>query len=161
MRLWTLRLWTASLSFACLHINSFSTSVIELDEETFDDYADSEHMLLFFYAPWCSHCEQLHPHFEEAATMLAEVMPGLIMAKVDATQATDLAAEYSLKSYPTLKWLANGEATDYTGQRTAAKIVSWVKRHTAGEVAVLRDAAAMQALRAKGVVVVSCPSRPA
>ena len=61
----------------------------------------------------------------------------MVLAKIDGTQATDLAAEYSLKSYPTLKWLTNGEASDYTGQRSSSQIISWVQRHTLGQVAEL------------------------
>ena len=33
----------------------------------------AEHVLLFFYAPWCGHCQSPLPHFEEAARALAGV----------------------------------------------------------------------------------------
>ena len=105
-------------------------------------------------APWCSHCTQLKPHFEEAAASLEKLVPGVVMAQVDGTASTDLAAEYSLKSYPTLKWFTNGEASDYTGQRSSSQIVSWVQRHTLGSVSELVDAAELEALKTEHNIVV-------
>ena len=105
--------------------------VVELGEETFDQALAAEHVLLFFYAPWCGHCQSLHPHFEEAARALAGV--DVTLAKVDGTECSDLAAEYGLTGYPTLKWFEGGEASEYGGERSAASITSWVKKHVSSD----------------------------
>eukprot|EP01045_Picozoa_sp_COSAG04_P010848 COSAG04_NODE_676_length_11250_cov_6.645054_4_plen_466_part_00 len=121
--------------------------VVELDEETFDQALAAEHVLLFFYAPWCGHCQSLHPHFEEAARALAGV--DVTLAKVDGTECSDLAAEYGLTGYPTLKWFEGGEASEYGGERSAASITSWVKRHVSSDgprrLASQQELAALQA----------------
>ena len=42
-------------------------------------------VLVEFYAPWCGHCKQLAPHFDEAAKKLS-LNPNIIIAKVDSTE---------------------------------------------------------------------------
>ena len=54
---------------------------------TFDDLVlnSEKEVLVKFYAPWCGHCKQLAPHFEEAAALLAS-NPNILLAKVDSTE---------------------------------------------------------------------------
>ncbi len=115
-------------------------SVVEVSEENYDEVLDErEYMMLFFYAPWCGHCADLKPHFERAANLLQSEGVDVTMAKVDATQNADIAAEHSLTGYPTLRWFAHrdGEATTYEGDRRAESIANWIRRHTGGGARVL------------------------
>ena len=49
--------------------------VIFMDDDHFNEYRKSDAakdgFLVFFYAPWCSHCKQLAPEYEEVAKQLA------------------------------------------------------------------------------------------
>ncbi len=54
------------------------------------------------------------------------------LGKVDCTVEKDLAEEWEVKGFPTLKWFVNGEASAYDGPRQADGIVKWVKEKVTG-----------------------------
>lgn len=48
---------------------------------------------------------------------------------MDATEETDMAEKYEVRSYPTVKFFRDGKAIDYKiVGRQSAEIVSWLKR---------------------------------
>ncbi|GJV59762.1 outer envelope protein 61-like protein [Tanacetum coccineum] len=63
----------------------------------------------------CGHCKELTPKFENAASILSSDDPPVVPAKVDANDEKnkDLANEYDIKSFPTLKTLAEKLRSDY------------------------------------------------
>jgi protein disulfide-isomerase A6 len=84
-------------------------------------------VLVEFFAPWCGHCKNLAPHWEEAATKLKGVVD---LVAVDATVHGGLASKFGIKGYPTIKFFPAGsssdsDAQDYDGGRTAKDIVEW------------------------------------
>lgn len=50
-----------------------------------------------------------------------------MVAKVDATVATNTSSQYEVEGYPTLKFLANGFAVEYREGRTAEDFQTWVE----------------------------------
>ncbi|KAJ0051278.1 hypothetical protein NL108_017674, partial [Boleophthalmus pectinirostris] len=84
-------------------------------------------------APWCGHCKRLAPIYEEVAGKLKQEEKDMRLAKVDAIEEKELAEEFEVGGYPTIKLFVNGDRSkpkDYTGGRSPEAMVTWMKRQT-------------------------------
>ncbi|XP_013179210.1 PREDICTED: protein disulfide-isomerase A5 isoform X1 [Papilio xuthus] len=108
---------------------SQDSDVVHLTADSFDSVlANVEHALVVFYAPWCGHCKRIKPEFEKAAARInIENIPGLLAA-VDATVESGLAARFGVKGYPTLKYFNKGQYKYDAGHaRQEEQIVDFIK----------------------------------
>lgn len=104
------------------------SDVVQLTDANFEKTVmqSKDHWLVEFYAPWCGHCKNLAPEWEEAATMLKS--QGVKLGAVDATAEQRLAQTYGIKGFPTIKVFTagpKGEPVDYNGPREAAGIIDY------------------------------------
>lgn len=74
-------------------------------------------LFIFIDAPWCGHCKALAPEYEQAAKTLAEKESAIKLGKVDATEEQELAEQFGVRGYPTLKFFRNGSPVDYSGKQ--------------------------------------------
>ena len=87
-------------------LNVINAEVTVLNTDSFKEHIETnEYVLVKFFAPWCGHCKKLAPHYEKLST---EGVKGVSITEVDATVDTQLAKEFDVKGYPTMKWFING-----------------------------------------------------
>ena len=76
-------------------------------------------LLHLLFLPRCGHCKQLAPAYEKAAKQLKnrDPEPPIPLGKVDATVETELAKQFDVTGYPTLKMFRKGRVFEYNGPR--------------------------------------------
>ncbi|CAL1602207.1 unnamed protein product [Knipowitschia caucasica] len=132
--------------------------VLVLTKSNFDEALQAHPSILVeFYAPWCGHCKALGPEFAKAAGMLKAEGSEIRMGKVDATEETELAQEYGVRGYPTIKFFKGGDKSspkEYSAGRQADDMVTWLKKRTGPSVAVLDGVTGAESLIADNEVAV-------
>jgi len=97
---------------------------------TFEDMIlnNDNYVLLEAYAPWCGHCKQLEPIYNELATKLANVT-NLVIAKMDSTANEH--PSLNIRGFPTIKFYKKGEKSspmDYSGDRTLDGFMAFLEK---------------------------------
>ncbi len=113
------------------------SAVAALTPDTFDAVvgAPATFKLLEFYAPWCGHCKQLAPVYEQLGGVF-EGEASVVIAKIDADKHRGLGERFGVSGFPTIKYLevdaldggakAEAAAKDYSGGRDLATLVAFV-----------------------------------
>ena len=77
-------------------------------------------IIVDFWAPWCGPCRMVAPEIERVAE---EARGAYLVLKVNTDAVTDVAAEYRIRSIPTLAMIFKGrELGRVAGARSAAEI---------------------------------------
>ncbi|KXN89090.1 Protein disulfide-isomerase tigA [Leucoagaricus sp. SymC.cos] len=126
------------LSFAV--VSSFfiavvcASNVLELTPDNFDKVVGQgkpalvELYVCFVFAPWCGHCKNLAPTYEQLADAFAHAKDRVVIAKVDADGVgKPLGQKYDVKGFPTLKWFdAAGKDENYESGRDLDSLAAFV-----------------------------------
>ncbi|EDV29030.1 uncharacterized protein TRIADDRAFT_63562 [Trichoplax adhaerens] len=117
---------SATFVFIAWLITQVNCHAIELDEN-FHSLRDDGNWLVMFYAPWCGHCQRLHPTWDDVSRELSETE--IKVGKLDATKYSDLAQELGIKGFPTIKFFKDSNSSfDHYGGRTTDAIIGFARR---------------------------------
>lgn len=128
--IFTLALWPTAQA------HDWEGNVVVLKDSNFQRRVlESEDVwLVNFYAPWCPHCKNLKPVFEEASRRLEkEGIKNVKFGALDASEYQSYASKFNIRGYPTLKFFPAGQksetdAQEFDGDRSAGGLVSWAKQ---------------------------------
>lgn len=109
------------------------SAVLDLVPDTFDKVVlnSGKPTLVEFFAPWCGHCKNLAPVYEELAAAF-ESSKDVQIAKVDADAEKSLGKRFGVQGFPTLKWFDGKSETpeDYKGGRDLDSLSSFITGKT-------------------------------
>lgn len=111
--------------------------VVDLTPENFDEHVGKDKAVLIeFYAPWCPHCQELHPVYGELGASLISSSEVLI-ARVNAEKHETLGERFQIEGFPTIRWFPaqsnKPTARYYQGQLNLDSLKKYVDRKLATE----------------------------
>lgn len=78
-----------------------------------------------FYAPWCPHCQDMAPTWEQ----LAKTMKGkLNIGEVNCDKETRLCKDVGARAYPTILFFKGGERSEYEGLRGLGDFIQYAEK---------------------------------
>jgi thioredoxin 1 len=93
---------------------SFSADVLQ----------SSEPVVVDFWAPWCGPCKMIAPALEEIA---GEMAGKIKIAKVNVDENQEIAAQYGIRSIPTLMIFKDGKlAATKVGAGSKSDLSKWI-----------------------------------
>ncbi len=105
----------------------FQGKPLEVDEAAFQRQISRSDvpLLVDFWAEWCGPCKMMAPMFAQAAI---ELEPQVRLLKVDTEKNQNLAAQFDIRSIPTIAIFKGGkEVARQAGAMQAPQLIQWVR----------------------------------
>ncbi|GFZ44141.1 protein disulfide-isomerase [Saitozyma sp. JCM 24511] len=110
-------------------------AAVQLDSSNFADIAldESKNVLVAFTAPWCGHCKNMKPAYENVArAFLPETDCVVAQMNADDEENKPIASEYGVRSFPTIKFFPKGadkEPVVYSSGRSEEQFIEFLNEH--------------------------------
>ncbi|KAK2770890.1 hypothetical protein FQN53_005299 [Emmonsiellopsis sp. PD_33] len=113
---------------------SAKSAVLDLIPSNFDSVVlkSGKPGLVEFFAPWCGHCRNLAPVYDELADVFAFASDKVHISKVDADENKALGKRFGVQGFPTLKWFdgKSDKPEEYNGGRDLESLTKFVSEKT-------------------------------
>ncbi|MEJ2575388.1 MAG: thioredoxin, partial [Gammaproteobacteria bacterium] len=107
-----------------------SPYIVEITRENFYDIVEASHrvpVLIDFWASWCQPCQMLMPILAKLAD---EYRGKFLLAKLNTEEEQEIAAQFGIRSIPTVKLFSNGQPVDeFLGALPESEIRAFLDRH--------------------------------
>ena len=105
-----------------------ATTKIDTSNFQTDVLGSDKPVVVDFWAEWCGPCKMIAPSLEE----ISNEMDNVRIAKVNIDENPDIAAQFGVRSVPTLMIFKNGEHADtMVGAQSKSKLVDWINKGAA------------------------------
>lgn len=95
-----------------------------------DLLSQHEYSLLYFSASWCGPCKSMSPMIEGVANMMKERF-NTIKIKIDIDNVPTIAADYGIRSVPTMMLVKHDEIIDQRiGGLPPQQLMQWLEQRT-------------------------------
>ena len=101
-------------------------ATVKVDTSNFQDEVlnASEPVIVDFWAEWCGPCKMIAPSLEEIAV---EMEGKVKVAKLNIDENPELAAQFGVRSIPTLAIFKGGEVADISvGAKPKTALSNWI-----------------------------------
>ena len=106
--------------------------ILSLNRDLFTTTLSKGPAFIKFFAPWCGHCKNLAPIWEQLARHMKNK---LTIAEVNCEDNTSLCKSLSIEGYPTLIFFdSNGVRTEYRGGRKLDQLKAFAEKAAAAYV---------------------------
>lgn len=124
-------------------ISSFtqvSCQVLQLTEDNIDEKTSEKTVFLKFFAPWCGHCKEIAPAWEQLAKDWEGHEIGLV-AEIDCTDpaSQSVCEEYEVQGFPTLMYGDPHGPEIYEGGRDYESLSEFAKENISKPVCSVRN----------------------
>ncbi|KAI9734466.1 MAG: Protein disulfide-isomerase erp38 [Claussenomyces sp. TS43310] len=110
------------------------SAVLDLVPDNFDQVVlkSGKPALVEFFAPWCGHCKNLAPVYEDLATAFESASSKVSIAKVDADAEKSLGKRFGVQGFPTIKYFdgKSDKPEDYNGGRDLESLTAFITEKT-------------------------------